>query len=246
MIGSGNGSGDHDPRRAFLATAGAGAILALSGCASRSANAQPAAAPTPEREQEDEAEDEVTASEDLMREHGVLDRLLLVYEASRSGLAAEGAFDAAPLHRAAGIVQTFIEQYHEKLEEEHLFPRFEKAGRHVELVSVLRKQHAAGRDVTDFVLAQSAATPSDQKALSRAIDAFVRMYRPHAAREDTVLFPALHEIASPAELAELGESFEQVEHQHFGAAGFSGVVTEVSEIEKALGIHDLAQFTPSS
>ena len=27
-----------------------------------------------------------------------------------------------------------------------------------------------------------------------AVEAFIRMYRPHEAREDTVLFPALHKV----------------------------------------------------
>jgi hypothetical protein len=70
------------------------------------------------------------------------------------------------------------------------------------------------------------------------------MYRPHSAREDTILFPALREIVSAAELAELGEQFEEIEHQRFGEGGFSTVVEEVAGLERALGIHDLAQFTP--
>ena len=43
----------------------------------------------------------------------------------------------ATLSRAAGIIRHFIEEYHEKLEEQHLFPRFRKAGKLVELVNVL-------------------------------------------------------------------------------------------------------------
>jgi len=227
----------HDSRRAFLTGAGAGAVVLLSGCAGPSqAN----------RRERDEGESEISASEDLMREHGVLHRLLLVYEASRAQLAGAAEFRAAPLHQAAGIVQRFIEQYHEKLEEDHVFPRFEKAGRLVELVSVLRQQHAAGRVLTQTVLEQTASGPASahREALTRAIDAFVRMYRPHAAREDTVLFPALRQIASASELADLGERFEDVEHERFGEGGFDAVVTEVAEIERRLGIHDLAEFTP--
>jgi hypothetical protein len=35
------------------------------------------------------------------------------------------------------------------------------------------------------------------------------MYRPHEAREDTVLFPALREIVSEQEFGALGEDFEK-------------------------------------
>lgn len=236
---------DASSRRSFLSGAGAGAgALALVACAGQS-RAEPG--PTkPEPAGEEEGEEEVSASEDLMREHGALDRLLLIYEESRSRLAGGGGgYRADVLHSAADLVRRFIEQYHEKLEETYLFPRFEKAGQLVDLVHVLATQHVAGRRATAIVLAQTrAAEAPDKAALTGAIDAFVRMYRPHSAREDTVLFPALRRIVSPRELAELGEQFEEVEHQRFGAGGFEAVVAQIAELERTLGIHALAQFTP--
>ena len=42
----------------------------------------------------------------------------------------------------------------------------------------------------------------------------------------------------------LGEDFEKREHQLFGEEGFEKFVAQVAEIEKQLGIYDLAQFTP--
>jgi len=52
----------------------------------------------------------------------------------------------------ATIIRKFIEEYHEKLEEDHLFPRFRKAGKLVSLVDTLLKQHQAGRRITERVL----------------------------------------------------------------------------------------------
>jgi hypothetical protein len=71
------------------------------------------------------------------------------------------------------------------------------------------------------------------------------MYRPHEAREDTVLFPAFRGIVSAHEYASLGEDFEKKEHQLFGKEGFEGIVEKVATIEKELGIYDLAKFTPA-
>jgi hypothetical protein len=71
------------------------------------------------------------------------------------------------------------------------------------------------------------------------------MYRPHAAREDTVLFPAFRDVVGRAAYRELGEQFEEHEHERFGERGFETVVSEVSDLEQALGIHDLARFTPA-
>jgi len=188
---------------------------------------------------------EVSPTEDLMREHGLLNRVLLVYEESARRLSNKGGLDPKVLSDAAGIIKNFIENYHEKLEEDYLFPRFEKAGKLTDLVAVLRQQHRAGREVTAQILQLAAAkSAADRQKLVAAIGAFVRMYRPHEAREDTVLFPALHWIVSAHEFGALGDDFEKKEHELFGKEGFEGMVVKVGELEKQLEIFDLAKFTP--
>src|SRR5216117_4096322 len=97
-------------------------------------------------------EEAVTPPEDLMREHGVLDRVLLVYEAVIRRFGAGEDFDPAILTDSATIVRDFIENYHEKSEENHVFPRFKKARQMVPLVDTLLAQHQAGRRVTEVVL----------------------------------------------------------------------------------------------
>jgi hemerythrin-like domain-containing protein len=195
-----------------------------------------------------EKEEDVTPTEDLMREHGLLNRVLLIYQEAIRRL--EGKHDMPPetLASAAGIIRHFIEDYHEKLEEEHLFPRFEKAHKLVGLVGTLREQHQAGRHLTAQVeqLATLAAfkNADDRRKLSQSLGAFIRMYRPHEAREDTVLFPALRSIVGPHEFAALGEQFDDKERELFGEEGFEKMVEKVAELEKTLGIYDLAQFTP--
>ena len=83
------------------------------------------------------------------------------------------------------------------------------------------------------------------KPLAAALRQFVRMYRPHAAREDTVLFPALRRVVSGHEYGALGEQFEDEEHRLFGEDGFEKVVDEVAQLERRLGLDDLARFTPA-
>ena len=80
--------------------------------------------------------------------------------------------------------------------------------------------------------------------MADALQAFLRMYRPHEAREDTVLFPAFRSIVSAHEYDALGEDFEKKEDELFGDEGFFRVVDQVAELEKKLGIYDLSQFTP--
>jgi hemerythrin-like domain-containing protein len=193
--------------------------------------------------EEPEGEEDVSTNEDLMREHGVLNRILLIYEEVNHRIAARQDFDPALVTKSAGLIKSFIEDYHEKLEEDHLFPRFEQAHQLVELTVNLRAQHAMGRRVTERI--QESVKAKDMGTLSTSIAAFVRMYRPHEAREDTVLFPALHKLVSRHEYDAMGEEFEKIERKTFGGDGFDMAVDQVTEIEKTLGIYDISQFTPA-
>lgn len=194
----------------------------------------------------DEGED-VSANEDLMREHGLLKRVLLAYDEVIRRIRSGQDFSAQAVVDGATIIRKFVEDYHEKIEEDHLFPRFRKAGKLTDLVNTLYAQHQAGRRVTDRVLAtaQGLKTPEDRMRLANDLAAFNRMYAPHEAREDTVLFPELHKIISKHEYDSLGEQFEKIERQTFGGDGFDIYLDKVTALEKELGIYDLNQFTPS-
>jgi hemerythrin-like domain-containing protein len=191
--------------------------------------------------------DDVSANEDLMREHGILKRVLLAYDEIIRRIHARADFPPHAVTDGATIIHKFIEQYHEKLEEEHLFPRFRKAGKLVDLVTTLEAQHQAGRLVTERILAtaRTLKTQDDRTRLAGDLHAFVRMYGPHEAREDTVLFPELRKIVSAHEYAALGEQFESIERQTFGGDGFDIYLDKVVALEKQLGINDLGQFTPT-
>jgi hemerythrin-like domain-containing protein len=190
---------------------------------------------------------DVTPPEDLMREHGVLDRVLLIYEAAMRKFATNADFDPKVISDSAKVVQDFIENYHEKSEENFIFPRFRKSGQLVDLVDTLLQQHQAGRRVTQSILQNAPASHRDDEARRQtlaAMQAFIAMYRPHAAREDTVLFPKLRSIVSAYEFDAIGEDMERQEHQHFGEDGFEKTAAHISELEKVVGIDDLRQFTP--
>jgi hemerythrin-like domain-containing protein len=228
-----------ESRRQFLRAASYGAGLVLTGCATtRGAERSEGG---DERGEAKEAE--VTPGEDLMQEHGVLERILLVYDEAVRRIDRNKTFDLAIVSNAAGIVRRFVEDYHEKNEEQLVFPRLRDARREVELVAVLLRQHERGRQLTDEII-RTVGTGSRRK-LPPILQRFERMYRPHAAREDTVLFPAFREVVGRRAYRELGEQFEDREHELFGEHGFESVVREVGELEQALGIHDLAKFTPT-
>jgi len=135
------------PRRAFLQSTAALGVASLA----------PLTLLADEKEKAPKKgeEEEIPATEDLMREHGVLNRALLVYEELLRRTAAKEEVTPAMFQRTAELIRRFIEDYHEKLEENFIFPIFEKHQQHTKLVKVLRRQHDAGRALTERILRSS-------------------------------------------------------------------------------------------
>jgi hemerythrin-like domain-containing protein len=226
-------------RRQFLKKSGL--ILAASGFAALGKSTA---------EEEGKKNEEISPPEDLMREHGVLKRILLIYGEAIRRIDGKEDLPPEPLADSAKIIRDFVEDYHEKLEEDFLFPRFKKADKLLDLVDVLLQQHQAGRRLTDITMhlatSQALKNEDDRRKLADSMRQFIRMYNPHEAREDTVLFPAFRGVVSAHEFDSLGEDFEKKEDELFGEDGFFKVVDRVAEIEKKLGIYELAQFTPKA
>ena len=226
-------------RRSFLmlTAAGSGALLAGYG-----AGALYAA----------EADEAVTPTEDLMREHGILRRVLIVYSETAAKLGRDSAaVDAKALAAAAMLFSEFGEHYHERLlEEQHVFPAVRRTGGDAAVaVDTLVAQHRRGREITGFVLdatRSGSIGSANGTRLAAALEGMVRMYRAHAAREDTVVFPAWKKTMSVDELKDVGERFEDIEHQQFGRDGFEDALARIASVEQALGLDDLADFTAAA
>ena len=195
-------------------------------------------------------EPEVTATEDLMREHGVLRRALLVYFQTAPRIhSSASSLDASQLYKTAQLFRDFGENYHERmLEEQHIFPVVRKTpGEAANYVAVLIDQHTRGREVTEYILAVTKTgkiASANAEPLARALDSFVLMYQNHAAREDTVVFPAWKTHFTNKQLDELSDQFEDIERKMFGKDGFDDAVKKIASIEGALGYADISQFTP--
>jgi hemerythrin-like domain-containing protein len=227
-----------DRRHFILAAAAAGAGLVLAGCQTAGK----------EKGGGGEEEEKVTPGEDLMQEHGVLKRILLVYGEGIRRLEGNIDLPPEPLNNAAKLIKSFVEEYHEEQEEKFVFPRLKAAGKETDTVDILLEQHRAGRRVTERIIALSTSAGlrdmDQRRELADRMKQFIRMYNVHEAREDTVVFPAFRDLVSKREYEALGEDFEKNEFKHFGQDGFDMAVDQVTAIEKSLGIFDLAQFTP--
>lgn len=225
-------------------TVGAGVVLV--GCDQKSArDAEEEAA---EKAGKENAGAEVTATEDLMREHGVLRRCLLVYQQSADRLRANApAIPPDALQKTAKLFRAFGEEYHEKkLEEAYIFPEVQKTGGlAASYVGVLNAQHQRGREITDYILSVTSAAKiaGNLPEFARALEGFARMYQHHAAIEDTIVFPAWKRTMNKDQFDLISDKFEDIEREQFGKDGYEDAVKQVGEIETSLGLADLAQFT---
>jgi len=237
-------------RRDFIRSSSiVGAALTLMGCGGRTGGSESGRTANAGSQEKDNTKPvEITATEDLMREHGVLRRVLLVYTAIAPRLRSNPrSIPPDSLARTARLFRIFGEDYHEsKLEEPYIFPAVRQAGGPAAgLPDIFVTQHLRGREITDYILAaaQRGAVAATSETLARALESLVLMYRNHAAREDTIVFPAWKQTLSVEQYDELGDKFEEIEQQTFGDDGFDDAVRQISEIEGSLGLADLGQFT---
>ncbi|MBS0384012.1 MAG: hemerythrin domain-containing protein [Proteobacteria bacterium] len=204
------------------------------------------ALPACAKREDSEGEEGVSAVEDLMREHGILRRLLIVYRECAAVLRSGASLDAAALAQASDLFRTFGEDYHERqLEETRIFPALMRAGGEAAgLVDTLIAQHQRGRAINAFIKERCASgRVADQRPLAASLDAFARMYEAHAAYEDTIVFQAWKRRMSADQLREVGDQFEDIERSTFHGDGFDMALDQVSQIEQRLRLHDLSRFT---
>lgn len=186
-----------------------------------------------------------TPGEALMTEHGLLTRLLVAYRTAADTLATGTPPPTAAVVDAAQIISDYVESFHEGLEEAYVFPRVRDA--HPELIRTLLVQHDRGRHLTAAIAGAGdldLSSPGARSALRGRLEAFARMYEPHEAWEDTVVYPALRAALSQPQLDLLAERFADLENRQYGDAALRQFLDRVAGVEQQLGIGDLAVFTP--
>jgi len=118
----------------------------------------------------------VPATEDLMTDHGLLKRILLIYRECGRRLTTGDQLDPAALFHSAQMVHDYIEGFHEGIEEGYIFPRLQRAGKLTDTVRTLLTQHDRGRKLTIAIIQASTtmsmngrgAAPGFNTAHSRA------------------------------------------------------------------------------
>lgn len=194
------------------------------------------------------ADPSTTAYEELMSEHSIFRRVLYVYtQAAQLCDTDPVRVPVGSLARAATLFRNVGEDFHENvLEEKHVFPAVTQLAPDVRAMpDILRAQHDAGRAITTYILqtcAKGRIPAASGKQFARTLRDFVWMYQNHAAREDTILFPAWKKMLGN-EYQDASREFERLTQQHWGPDGFKDAAQKLAAIEADFGMENLGTFT---
>ncbi len=202
----------------------------------------------PLKEKGEELEEkESSPTEDLMKEHGVIERIMLIYQRMIEKAITGQEVDVSVINRASKMVNEYVSKHHEHDEEEYVFPKFREANYIVDLVDTLEHQHNVSRELNLQVMELSSKgaeiTQDEAVRLLDLCGMFINMYLPHISRENTILFPTFFDIVSPEYVQDTKKKMEDEEEKVLGETGFRGFVGHVAELEKEVGCHELSQYT---
>jgi len=186
----------------------------------------------------------MTPMEDLASQHALASRILLVYELAMAKELGAVQPPMKAVASAANMLRFAVDDFHVKLEEEYLFPLFQKAGKMTDLVNTLHQQHLVARQLTDAILKTTSGTGGQPEALSPLLMDYSRMMLAHTAYEETLLYPQIAAVAGDGEYNKLQQTLLEANKQQLGPAGFAGMLVKVADLEKMAGITGLAKFTP--
>ncbi|MFW6189459.1 MAG: hemerythrin domain-containing protein [Planctomycetota bacterium] len=226
-------------RRSFLKTAGVAAVGAVTGVASAQGEADMGGKPM-------EVAMAKTVAEGIMHEHSIIQRLMGVYEECAARLDAGDEPPSGVIVNAGAVADEFVENYHEAYEENHLYVPFQKQGVATDAIAVMHRQHQVGRALIGqmiFLAGEEELQADDRRKLANLCRAYPRMYRAHAAHEDTVLLPHDEVIGRSIGHGSLHGVMMAYRRQKLGGLDLEGVMDRVAELEEGLGIADLDHFT---
>jgi hemerythrin-like domain-containing protein len=233
-------------RRSLLASA-AGFAGAAIGVASTAYSAETAkTGKLIKRPVEGASTSALPAGEKLMQDHGILGRTLLIYENLARSFRAGKTDSEDALSGATDIMVKYIQGHHERLEELMVFPELTRANAHPKLIATLVSQHQTGRNIVQRVQSSGRTplrTAAGREDMAELLEGLAVMFRPHALREDTVVFPELRKLMNAEKYAEFSQRLETLDQKMINKTDLENLVNQLTSMETALGIHDLSKFT---
>ncbi|MBN1536502.1 MAG: hemerythrin domain-containing protein [Anaerolineales bacterium] len=178
------------------------------------------------------------ATEVLMEEHRVIERVLTAIERASQSLSRDDATRPGIFIEAADFVSGFADGCHHKKEENVLFPAMVEGGLSYQFgpVSVMLAEHDEGRTLNNgMLLAAQRLQAGDKDAKDQVIHnamGYVTLMRQHIAKEDHVLFPMADQIIPKQEHQKIYEAFNHIEHDEAGEGIHEKYLALAERLEK--------------
>jgi len=161
------------------------------------------------------------ATETLMSEHRVIERVIQALEIAASHLEQGGSVRPGFFVDAADFIKGFADGCHHKKEEGVLFKALEEAGLPADEgpVGVMLFEHEEGRAFTRAMreaALKMAQDPSAREAVIENARGYASLLRGHILKEDRILFPMAEGLIPFGRQERVAEDFLRVEHEETG------------------------------
>ena len=162
------------------------------------------------------------ATQILMDEHRVIERVLAAMEAGAQRLQAGKPMRAGFFLEAADFARGFADGCHHRKEEGVLFPAMEAAGvpRQGGPIVVMRAEHEEGRRLIRGMRTAAEKLDAGDQAAAEVVCRFALGYtnllRQHIVKEDNEIFPLADGAIQGEKQAEVAQAFEHIEHEETG------------------------------
>lgn len=185
------------------------------------------------------------ATEMLMKEHRVIERMIGVLEAEAGAARERGRLDGGTAAAALSFIREYADGLHHRKEEELLFKAMLDAGfpREGGPVAVMLAEHDAARARTEAMGgALEGAAGGDASALRTFLDAavdYAALMRPHILKEDQILYVMAGRVLAPAVQEALHEAFLGVDES--GAAVKAAHEAAAERLGRRYGVEEQAR-----
>lgn len=180
------------------------------------------------------------ATDILMQEHRIIERVLTALETGADRLEAGGTVDPQFFIEATEFIGGFADGCHHRKEEGVLFEAMNAAGMPKDSgpVAVMLAEHDQARAYTRGLREGAEKMQAGDSEAARQVIRNARSYaallRQHIAKEDNVLFPMANGVIPTSEHARVLADFERLEHDETGEGVHEKFLALVDKLERRL------------
>ncbi|MDO8754466.1 MAG: hemerythrin domain-containing protein [Anaerolineales bacterium] len=179
------------------------------------------------------------ATEILMEEHRVIERVLNALETAANRLLAGQTIPMDFFLKAADFIKNFADGCHHKKEEGILFVALAANGmsQETEPLSIMLAEHEEGRHLTRAMReaaerVERGDTSALHQVIQNALD-YVALLRAHIQKEDNILFPMADDVIPVGQHQQLTADFNHIELEDDIHEKYIRVANELSKVVTA-------------